>query len=97
MESWTRLLASTSIYTLEVPCFLGCLPQLREFSVLLGQVSTRPGDEVDAGPRRGEHPAVVVERPHLPLQRLHHLRLEFSHGLVLAVQRVDEIGDVFGG
>jgi hypothetical protein len=40
MESWTRLLASTSMYTLEVPCFLGCLPQLWELPVLLGQVST---------------------------------------------------------
>jgi len=94
--------------------------------LLLCSLLTRPGDEVDAGPWRGEHPAVVVERPHLPLQRLHHLRLEFckanpigqslwlseaftcqglhkgkrritSHGLVLAVERVDGIGDVFGG
>jgi hypothetical protein len=45
MDSWTRLLASTSIYTLEVPCFLGCLPQLREFPMLLGQVSTLAPDK----------------------------------------------------
>lgn len=36
-------------------------------------VVTWPGDEVDAGARGGEHPAVVVKRPDLLLQRLHDL------------------------
>ena len=43
-------------------------------------VVTWPGDEVDAGARGGEHPAVVVERPDLLLQRLHDLRLELCGG-----------------
>jgi hypothetical protein len=45
------------------------------FSVLTG-----PRDQIDAGPRRGEHPAVVIKRSHLPLQHLHHLQLEFCAG-----------------
>jgi len=192
LPSWMRLLASASIYNLEVPCFLGCLPEfpvrvawvgkhsintcpqwgrntnkissnhvrnihnsfirnrntklrpyvyrlknltrkpssatnLRKNPLLfLCSLLTRTGDEVDAGPWRGKHPAVVVERPHLPQQHLHHLRLEFckaspidqslwlseaftcqgvhkgerritSHDLVLAVECIDGIGDVFGG
>jgi len=45
--------------------------------LFLCSLLARPGDEVDAGPWHDEQPAVVVERPHLPLQRLHQVRLEF--------------------